>query len=103
MVSSLTRNQVPGNRLRVRLPCPPLIKPCVPIGYTGLFSSAGYWPKEGKWAGAMRVLCPQDSSAGRIFGTVPPCGQLLCAMWTTMRDDYGGRRIHAQWGNVYRE
>jgi hypothetical protein len=26
MVSSLTRNQVPGNRLRVRIPCPPLRK-----------------------------------------------------------------------------
>ena len=26
MVSGLTRNQVPGNRLRVRLPCPPLEK-----------------------------------------------------------------------------
>ena len=25
MVSGLTRNQVPGNRLRVRIPCPPLI------------------------------------------------------------------------------
>ena len=25
MVSSLTRNQVPGNRLRVRIPCPPLL------------------------------------------------------------------------------
>jgi hypothetical protein len=24
MVSGLTRNQVPGNRLRVRIPCPPL-------------------------------------------------------------------------------
>lgn len=24
MASGLTRNQVPGNRLRVRLPCPPL-------------------------------------------------------------------------------
>ncbi len=23
-VSSLTRNQMPGNRLRVRIPCPPL-------------------------------------------------------------------------------
>ena len=28
MVSSLTRNQVPGNRLRVRIPCPPLLKAC---------------------------------------------------------------------------
>ena len=26
MASGLTRNQVPGNRLRVRIPCPPLIK-----------------------------------------------------------------------------
>jgi hypothetical protein len=26
MVSGLTRNQVPGNRLRVRIPCPPLHK-----------------------------------------------------------------------------
>ena len=25
MVSRLTRNQLPGNRLRVRLPCPPLV------------------------------------------------------------------------------
>jgi hypothetical protein len=25
MVSGLTRNQVPGNRLRVRIPCPPLV------------------------------------------------------------------------------
>ena len=25
MVSGLTRNQVPGNRLRVRIPCPPLM------------------------------------------------------------------------------
>jgi hypothetical protein len=25
MVSGLTRNQVPGNRLRVRIPCPPLL------------------------------------------------------------------------------
>ena len=24
MASGLTRNQMPGNRLRVRLPCPPL-------------------------------------------------------------------------------
>jgi hypothetical protein len=24
MVSGLTRNQMPGNRLRVRIPCPPL-------------------------------------------------------------------------------
>ena len=24
MVSGLTRNQVPGHRLRVRIPCPPL-------------------------------------------------------------------------------
>ena len=28
MVSSLTRNQVPGNRLRVRIPCPPLPEAC---------------------------------------------------------------------------
>ena len=26
MASGLTRNQVPGNRLRVRIPCPPLQK-----------------------------------------------------------------------------
>ena len=25
MASGLTRNQVPGNRLRVRIPCPPLL------------------------------------------------------------------------------
>jgi hypothetical protein len=28
MVSGLTRNQVPGNRLRVRIPCPPLSRNC---------------------------------------------------------------------------
>jgi hypothetical protein len=26
MVSGLTRNQMPGNRLRVRIPCPPLLR-----------------------------------------------------------------------------
>ena len=38
MVSSLTRNQVPGNRLRVRIPCPPLIKPLSTISYAMVFS-----------------------------------------------------------------
>ena len=28
MVRNLIRNQAPGNRLRVRIPCPPLQKPC---------------------------------------------------------------------------
>ncbi len=37
MVSGLTRNQVPGNRLRVRLPCPPLLKPYVAMSYVRLF------------------------------------------------------------------
>ena len=37
MASGLTRNQVPGNRLRVRIPCPPLAKPCVANSYASLF------------------------------------------------------------------
>ena len=37
MVSSLTRNQVRRKPLRVRLPCPPLIKPCVTKVTQGFF------------------------------------------------------------------
>jgi hypothetical protein len=29
MVRNLIRNQAPGNRLRVRIPCPPLDKPAI--------------------------------------------------------------------------
>lgn len=40
LASSLTRNQVPGNRLRVRVPCPPLAKEKAPLGVAGLFDWA---------------------------------------------------------------
>ena len=57
MVSSLTRNQVPGNRLRVRIPCPPLLKPCVAKSYAIFFSCHAYNAEVGNGFGAMRVLC----------------------------------------------
>ena len=33
MVRNLIRNQAPGNRLRVRIPCPPLKKPVISLAY----------------------------------------------------------------------
>ena len=49
MVSSLTRNQVRRKPLRVRLPCPPLIKPCGTISYARLFRRP---PIATKWGSA---------------------------------------------------
>ena len=37
MASGLTRNQVPGNRLRVRIPCPPLLNLAVDVTRWRLF------------------------------------------------------------------
>ena len=55
MASSLIRNQVLRKELRVRVPCPPLIKPCVTRCYARLFSSAHYAAFGGVVRGATLV------------------------------------------------
>ena len=50
MVSRLTRNQLPGNRLRVRLPCPPPekveqnpVSPTETRGFLFILEGVFYW------------------------------------------------------------
>ena len=46
MASGLTRNQVPGNRLRVRIPCPPLWHVAKPVAWqrVSFFAPSGSTP-----------------------------------------------------------
>ena len=60
MVSSLTRNQVRRKPLRVRLPCPPLLKPYATRSYARLSSCVAYTQQVGYSVGAMPVLCSQN-------------------------------------------
>ena len=42
MVRNLTRNQAPGNRLRVRIPCPPLMRIWLLVSQVRVETALGY-------------------------------------------------------------
>jgi hypothetical protein len=69
MVSGLTRNQMPRKGLRVRIPCPPLVKTCVTMSYASILLPQGTTRKSGKfpcYAGATVTRFRSTGTAGEL-------------------------------------
>ena len=70
MASGLTRNQMPGNRLRVRIPCPPLLHARIAIlADAGLPAEPGIVPGSGKGRTAPLADAGLPASPGIVPGS----------------------------------
>lgn len=67
MVRNLIRNQAPGNRLRVRIPCPPLELACFVFAnrVCALRSWRRDYPKQLGYSGFRPVGIPPNVSSSR--------------------------------------